>query len=290
MQHEDTTDPDDAGRLLLRSRSMDILPNAGVWRRAIDDLGEALARSNIILLLGSDDVASRYRRSMLGQFWFTVSNALFITTIGAVWSNIWKQPIEDFLPYFAAGHIFWTLMAVSLVDATSTFSNSAPYLKELNFPRSTYLFANIVKHFIILLHNVIIIPVIFLIYGKWPTAEFFLFFPALFLTMLTILAASFWLGILGLRFRDVSALISSLMMVLFFLTPVIWREDVIDQGLRDLLVLNPFHIFLELLRAPLLGYAPKAQYWWLGFLILAINSIAGFAVFAKWRRSVTYWL
>jgi ABC-type polysaccharide/polyol phosphate export permease len=290
MQNENIENPGHVGPFLLRSRSIEILPNAGIWRRAIDDLSGAVARSNIIFLLGSDDVASRYRRSVLGQFWFTLSNALFIITVGFVWASIWKQPLEEFLPYFAAGHVFWTLMAVSLVDSTSTFSNSAPYMKELNFPRSTYLFANTVKHFIILIHNLIIIPIVFLAFGKWPTVEIFLFLPALFLTVLTILASSFWLGILGLRFRDVPALISSLMMVMFFLTPVIWHEEVIDQNLRDLLVLNPFHIFLELLRAPLLGYAPKGQYWLLGFVILIINLILGFVVFAKWRRSVTYWL
>jgi ABC-type polysaccharide/polyol phosphate export permease len=277
-------------RFLLRSRPVEILPNVSIWRRGIDDLSGALAQSRIILLLGSDDVASRYRRSALGQFWFTLSNALFIITVGVVWASIWKQPVEEFLPYFAAGHVFWTLMAVSLIDATSTFSNSAPYLRELNFPRSTYLFANTTKHFIILMHNLVIIPVVFLIFGRWPSYEIFLFIPALFLTMVTILVSSFWLGIIGLRFRDVPGLMSSLMMVLFFLTPVIWREEVIDQGLRDLLVLNPFHVFLELLRAPLLGYGPKSHYWLLGLSILIINSIMGFVVFAKWRRSVTYWL
>jgi lipopolysaccharide transport system permease protein len=290
MQRDDIEGPNNAKLLFLRSRTMDISPNAGIWRRATDDLNDALGRLNVILLLGSDDVASRYRRSVLGQFWFTLSNALFIITIGLVWANIWKQPIEEFLPYFAAGHVFWTLMAVSLIDASSTFSNSASYLRELNFPRSTYLFANSVKHLIILLHNLVIIPVVFMIFGKWPTLEFFLFVPALFLTLLTILASSFWLGILGLRFRDVSALISSLMMVLFFLTPVIWHEEMVDQGLRDLLILNPFHIFLELLRGPLLGNVPEARYWWLGCLMLTINSIVGFVVFAKWRRSINYWL
>lgn len=290
MTHDMAHDVPAPAKQLPRARSTDIRPGVSIWRRAVDDIGEALARWNLIVLLGSSDVASRYRRSVLGQFWLTLSNALLIVAIGVVWANIWKQPLAEFLPYLAAGHVFWLLMTGTLVDASTTFVNSASYMKELNLPRSTYLFANIIKHMVILAHNIVIIPAVFLFFGIWPSINAMLFVPALVLTMLTLMAASFWLGVVGLRFRDVAGIVSSLVMVLFFLTPVIWREQLIEPHLRDMLVFNPFHVFLELLRAPILGQEPKPHYWLIGLGILAANTVLGFVVFARWRRSITYWL
>ena len=51
----------------------DLLPGASIWSRARMDFSEALRRWNLIVLLGASDVASRYRRSSLGQFWITLS-------------------------------------------------------------------------------------------------------------------------------------------------------------------------------------------------------------------------
>lgn len=285
-----TTDAGGRARPRPRIRSEDIRPEVSYWRRAVDDLAGGLARWNLVLLLGASDVASRYRRSVLGQFWLTLSNAVLILAIGFVWANIWKQPLAEFLPYLAAGHVFWLLMTTSLTDASTTFATSASYMKELNLPRSTYLMANMVKHLVILGHNVIIVPVVFLAFGLWPNFGMLLVIPALALTVATLLAASFWLGIVGVRFRDVPGIVGNLTMVLFFLTPVIWRQELIDPHLRSLLVFNPFHVFLELLRAPLLGHAPEPHYWLIALAIFAGNAALGFVVFAKWRRWITFWL
>ena len=277
-------------RLLPLIRSEDIRPDSSLWRLAIIDLAGALRRRNLILLLGFSNVASLYRRSVFGQFWMTISNIMLILAIGFVWANIWKQPLTEFLPYLTAGHIFWILMTASLTDASTTFATSASYLKELNLPRSTYLLAGIVKQLVVLGHNLVVLPFVFIACGLWPTPSVFLVVPALVLTVATLLAASFWISILGLRFRDVPNIISSLTTVLFFLTPVIWHKDLIDQDLRALLIFNPFYIFLELIRAPLLGYHVDAHYWFIGISILAVNAVVGFVVFAKWRRWITFWL
>ena len=290
MPHEIFNQVPSSTEIIRRARAVDIKPNVGIWQRALDDISDALSRFNVILLLGSNDVLSRYRRSFLGQFWLTLSNALLIVTIGVVWAGIWKQPLTEFLPYLATGHVFWLLITAVLVDATSVFSNSASFMKELSLPRSIYIFANLVKNLIILPHNLIIIPVVFLFFDAWPSVKVLLFIPALLLTSFTLLATSFWLAVLGLRFRDVAGVISSLLMVMFFLTPVIWREEAIEPHLRDLLIFNPFYIFLELLRAPLLGYEVSSLYWMIGIAILILNTLLGFVVFAKWRSSLTYWL
>jgi ABC-type polysaccharide/polyol phosphate export permease len=268
----------------------DIAPGQSDWFRALTDLGEALRRFNLVVLLGASDVASRYRRSALGQLWIALSNAILVVTIGFVWANIWKMPVAEFLPYLAAGHVFWLLLTTTLMDASTIFVQSASYLKELALARSTYILANLVKNLIVFAHNLVILPVVFIWFGVGSLQTLWLLVPALALTTLTLLAASFWIGVLGVRFRDVPNIVASLVTVMFFLTPVIWREQLIEPELRSLLVFNPFHVFLELLRAPLLGQWPQPGYWTIATCIFLLNAVIGFLAFARWRRWITLWL
>src|SRR5262245_8620918 len=135
------------------------------WRQARKDVMQALRAWPIVALIGVSDVRARYHRSSLGQLWITISHAVMIASIGLVWAYIWNQTVSEFLPYLAVGHIFWLYMTGLLADASTTYVDHATYLKEINIPRSTYVLSNLVKHLIVLGHNVVILVPVFLIFG-----------------------------------------------------------------------------------------------------------------------------
>ncbi|MGE0474491.1 MAG: ABC transporter permease, partial [Nitrospirales bacterium] len=41
--------------------------------------------------LGWLDIKRRYRRTMIGPFWTTLSLGIFILTLGIMWAHLWKQ-------------------------------------------------------------------------------------------------------------------------------------------------------------------------------------------------------
>src|SRR5262245_37723124 len=110
-------------------------------QRAKWDLSRALRAWPIVALIGTSDVSARYRRSALGQMWITRSLGVSVLSIGLVWAYIWKQPTQQFLPYFAVGQVIWIYMTGLITDSTTTYIEHATYLRELNLPRSTYLFS-----------------------------------------------------------------------------------------------------------------------------------------------------
>src|SRR5689334_17341702 len=57
--------------------------------------------------LGWNDIRQRYRRSVLGPFWITISMAVFITLLGVIYSHIFKIELQTYLPYLALGYIIW---------------------------------------------------------------------------------------------------------------------------------------------------------------------------------------
>ena len=92
-------------------------------------------------------------------------------------------------------------------------------------------------------------------------------------------------GILGARFRDISEIISALMGALFFITPIIWIADGNGRGgiLGPYLTYNPFHHFLELVRAPILGTQIDILSW---FVVIGIT-IFGFLMAYIFNRKYT---
>ena len=71
----------------------------------MSDFIKSFRSTNQWLLLAWYDIRQRYRRSVLGPFWITLSTAIMILALGYLWTHIFKVDIPTFLPFFAAGTI-----------------------------------------------------------------------------------------------------------------------------------------------------------------------------------------
>ncbi|HHW4682602.1 MAG TPA: hypothetical protein ACQGQI_05340 [Xylella sp.] len=72
---------------------------------ALSDIAAAFRKYPLVRMLGWQDVRQRYRRSVLGPFWLTISIAVMIATMGLVFGQILNVPLAEFLPFLTAGII-----------------------------------------------------------------------------------------------------------------------------------------------------------------------------------------
>ena len=257
-------------------------------RNATKDLGRAVKAWRIWILLGANDIRQRYRRSTLGQFWITGSIALMVTGLGIIYSAIFHQPIEEYLPYVAAGFVVWFLIAGMINDGCSTFLESERYAKQLTVPLSVYPLRTLARNLFTFAHNVIILPFIWLIFFIPIGWSFLLVIPGLFLIALN----GFWmillLGTLCTRFRDLPQIVSSSVQVAFFVTPVMFRSDQLRWGSK--MGLNPFAALLAVARDPLVGRVPSALTYALVIGMLLFGWAIALLVYGRYRTRITYWL
>ena len=75
------------------------------------DLLQALTRREIWLYLGWQDIRQRYRRSVLGPFWLTISTGVQIGALGFLWAELFHQDLHDFLPFFSIGLVIWSFLS-----------------------------------------------------------------------------------------------------------------------------------------------------------------------------------
>ncbi len=257
--------------------------------RALADIVEGIALWRLWVRLGWNDILQRYSRSVLGPFWLTASMAVMVVALGVLYSRLFNQPIDDFLPFFCVGLLVWTLIASYLTEGGMLFTGSESYIKQIRLPYSVYVYRSSWAKLIIFAHNFIIYLGVLIYFQIWPGAISLLAIPGLMLVVFNGTIASLTIGIVSARFRDIPQIIASLVQILFFLTPIFWKPEAL-KGHAYVMDFNPFYHLLEVVRAPLLGNLPSAASYWSVLLLTLINVAVGFAFFARFRARIAYWI
>ncbi len=254
------------------------------------DLIDASRHWRLILHLSWQDVRQRYRRSALGPLWLTVSVAVQIAALGLVYGEIFKIDLSVYLPHLAVGLTVWAMFATTINDGCLCFISAESFLKQVALPKGIFPARVVLRSLITFAHDVVILVVVLAIYSH-PTVLGLL---ASLMGIAIFAVNGIWMGLLfGLlsaRFRDLAPIVTSVMQVAFFLTPVIWLESSVHGELATLLQLNPFAVFLSLVRDPLFGHTPTLQSWGIVALVTILGWIVAFLMFARFRGRITYWL
>ncbi|WP_370747878.1 ABC transporter permease [Parasutterella sp.] len=265
--------------------------NKGRSKGGEADIISSLKNIKLPFYIAWFDIRQRYRRSSLGPFWITISTGVLIGTIGIVFGTLYKAPVEIFLPYLCTGYIIWGLISSVIVQSTDVYCQSENMVKQLSLPLFTYILTMIAKCLYIFAHNLVILPVVFLIVGKPINWNFLLVIPGFFLLLLNFCWMSLILSIVCTRFRDMRQIIVSGLQVFFYLTPIVWMPSLLPEKSATLIVEpNPFYHLLEIVRAPLLGLAPSALNWCYSLVLAILGTAIGLAFFNKYRTRIAYWL
>jgi lipopolysaccharide transport system permease protein len=257
--------------------------------KAWNDAVEGILRWRLWIRLGWNEILQRYRRSVLGPFWLTASMAIMVVALGTIYAQLFQQSIEDFLPFFCVGLLVWNLIASYLTEAGGLFAGSESYIKQIRLPYSVYIYRSSWAKLIIFAHNFVIYFGMLAVFRIWPGVVAFLAIPGLALVVLNGTLASISIGIVSARFRDVPQLISSIVQILFFITPIFWKPESL-KGHAYVADLNPFYHLIELVRAPLLGNLPTTNNYVAVLVFTLINAAIASALFSRFRSRIAYWV
>ncbi|NMM46730.1 ABC transporter permease [Rhodospirillaceae bacterium KN72] len=240
--------------------------------------------------LGWKDTRLRYRRTLIGPFWQTLSMAIFVGALGFLYSNFWNMEVSVFIPYLTAGMTAWILINTIVTESTAIFVASTPFIMQKGMPYSTFVYQVIHRNVVVFFHNLIVFVLVMVVFGVYPTVSLLFLIPSLALFMLNALWVALLVGTLCTRFRDFGNLIVSILQIIFFITPVFWIPE--QAGSRKVLFVdpNPFYHFIELIRAPLLGHPPTMMNWAVTIGTLVVGSCLTLIIFGRFRSRIPYWI
>jgi lipopolysaccharide transport system permease protein len=251
-------------------------------------LGETLKLS---FFLGWQDIRLMYRRSVLGQFWITLSMAITFAAIGSVFGVIFGLPLPEYLPHLGAGLVLWAFMSAILTEGSTSFIVSEAFIKQIPLPLTTYFMRTTWKTFFVFLHNMVALVILLLFFSPGISLATLGIIPGLLLLMMAVGGISLGIAVISTRFRDVPQILSSVVQVCFYLTPIVWKPESLPEGPRELILTwNPFYHLLQVTRQPLLNIAPTWTEWGTAALMAAVSMLIGTAIYRANRKRVAFWV
>lgn len=262
---------------------------SGGARGAAGDLRAGLAKRRVWLALAWNDIVTRYRRSMIGPFWLTVTMATTVSALGLLYSALFKVPLKDFLPYLSLGFIIWGFFSPSINEASTCFVKARLIIKQSAMPISVHLYRIIARNFIILLHNMPIYVALAFIFQIPITVNTLFFIPGMMLLIAIVTGISLFIATISARFRDIPSLISNVLQVTFYLSPVLWQERMLSEG-SPFVTFNPLRYLLDIVRRPLLNEAVPGHFWLVAIGILVVSWALALGFYLRFRRRIAYWV
>jgi lipopolysaccharide transport system permease protein len=259
-------------------------------RWAVLDITGGLQLWRLALALGWLDIRLRYRGSMLGPFWLTISTGVMVGALGFLYSTLFKLDLAGYLPFLALSQVLWAFLAAMVSDACATYTEAEGIIRSVRMPFTVFSIRTLVRNAIALAHNVVVIVVVFAIFRIWPGWEGLLAIPGLALWAIDALALTLILGAFCARFRDIQPIVNSVMQIAFFMTPVIWKPDQLGPSKIALLAFNPFFDLLEVVRGPILGSHMSDMVWAGAVGYSAVICMISWSFFVYARGRITFWV
>ena len=169
-------------------------------------------------LLGWQDIRRRYRRSVLGPFWLTISMGVLVAVLGTLYGTLLKVEFAQYVPYLALGFIVWTLISGLITDGCIAFTGAESIIKQTNLPLSVHVYRMVWRNLLIFCHNAAIFVVVAAFFSIWPGWTGLLALPGLVLLCLN----GMWMGLFLESSRpasgDVPPIVASVVRIAFFVT------------------------------------------------------------------------
>ena len=261
-------------------------------RLAMTDLGATARLWPLVWTLSLFDIRLRYRGSMLGPLWLTLSTAIMVAAIGVLYAKLFHQDVATYLPFLTISLVLWNFINTVASEGTTCFTQADAMIRSMRMPHSVHAARVVMRNVLVLGHNIVVVALVFMLFGTRPGLDCFTLLPGFLLWLADAFAASLLLGLFGARFRDIPPIVASVMQIAFYITPIMWNPAMLaHRGLvRAIVELNPFYALLEIMRGPLLGLPLDPAAWQIALAYsLGLFLVTGL-VFVRARPRLPYWL
>ncbi|MFM1786055.1 MAG: hypothetical protein RL228_5, partial [Actinomycetota bacterium] len=197
-----------------------------------------------------------------------------------------------YLPFLATSIIIWGLMSSVISEGCQSFIAGESIIKQLSIPLYVHVLRVVWKNIITFGHNLVILPLAFLVIWHGVSWQVILVLPGLAILIINLTWLATVLGALSARYRDLPPIVASLLTVTFYVTPVMWYPTLIgnNQLAHLLLGLNPFYHLLQIVRLPILGQLPTFENWALSIVFAISGLIITRLLMTRVQKKIAYWV
>jgi ABC-2 type transport system permease protein len=278
---------------------MTVLPatSTRAWSAALGDLSGGWRQRQLWGHLGWQDIRQRYRRSVLGPIWISITMAVTAIALGVLYAGLFGNDLSVQLPYILVGFIVWGFISGCISEGAEVFTSNVGLITHLPAPLSVHVYRLVWRQVLFFLHNLVVYAVMLVVFPQslhWTDLSAI---PAVVLLAVNGVWVALLLGIVTTRFRDLMPITQSVVQLAFFLTPIVWiYEDLLNSAnpaiaeRARLAELNPFLHLIEIVRRPMLGQPQELRHWIVVLVITVVGWGITLVVLRRYRARVSYWV
>lgn len=213
-------------------------------KRSIDFIKISINNKSIIKSLSKNDFKSKYASSYLGIIWgfihplITIAVYWFVFQVGFRSGDVGNVP---YVLWFISGIIPWFFFSEALPSATNAFIEYSYLVKKVVFKIEILPTVKIISAVFVHLFFILFLFIITLIYKRMPTIHILQFIYYSFAMMFLVFSVSIFTSAVVLFFRDLSQVVSIIVNVGFWATPIGWQIGILPANIGRLFKLNPMY-------------------------------------------------
>ena len=262
------------------------------YRAAVADIAGGCGSWSLSGLMAWFDIRQRYRRSVLGPLWSTISLITFAAAVSLVYSRLLGTQGDASYPlYVALGLLIWGFIAGVITEACVCFTAHDRLIREIRVPLFCHVLRLVWRNLILFFHNVVVYPLLLIYLELKPEPIALLSLAGIVLMVANAAWIGLVIGIVSARFRDLPPLIANALQLSFFITPVLWLPSMLGGITRGIVAdYNPLSAMIDVVRAPLMGQLPNATSYYVVVGSMLIGWGIALVTLAHCRARLAYWL
>lgn len=239
---------------------------------------------DLVVALTQKELKVKYKRSFLGYIW-SIANPLALSLVFFIaFKVVMKVQIENYTLFLISGLFPWQWFANSVNGSAMVFVANSSLIKKVNFRADALVVAAVLND---MLHFILSVPIIvffLFFYGMKPNFSWLAGIPVLLVTQFVMtFGFSIAVSTINLFFRDIERIISILTTLMFYITPIIYSEDMVPAHYKTLLLLNPLSVLMVNWRTLFMKGMIDFKAVALSFIYSLVILAAGYFVFRKLR-------
>ncbi|MFC9652605.1 MULTISPECIES: ABC transporter permease [unclassified Streptomyces] len=263
-----------------------------------DYIRQLWGRRHFILAFSQAKLTAQYSQAKLGQLWQVATPLLnafvYYLIFGLILGTKKDIPQDVFVPFLVTGVFVFTFTQSSVMAGVRAISGNLGLVRALHFPRASLPVSFSLQQLQQLLFSMIVLVVVAVAFGSYPTLSWLLVVPALALQFVFNTGLALIMARLGSKTPDLAQLMPFVMRTwmyasgVMFSIPVMLRDK--PAWIADVLQYNPAAIYMDLVRFALIdGYGSSnlpAHVWLVALVWSVLLGVVGFVYF--WKAEERY--
>ncbi len=219
---------------------------------------------SLLRLFVGNDFRARYRAQALGVLWSLLQPLVMMAILSLVFTRAFHSDEPHFPIFLLIGLLVWQWTSNALNAATLSFVGQADMVKRTVFPRALLPLSSVLSYGVnAAIESLALVALIPFFPGAFIASPALLAIPGVLACLVVLLAgASLAVSVLNVIYRDVAYLVSTSLLILYWLTPVVYPPHILPERFQGYFAWNPLGAILNSLRGIIMhGRFPDVFDW-----------------------------